>query len=261
MNRKILSIKQQHVLFGVVPEVFRHGQGRVPHPEAGPGWLVHLAEDHDGAVQDPGFGHGPVKFLPLPASFADAAKDADALVPPHRVVDQFGDQHGFPDAGAAEQPALAAPFQGGQHVDGLDAGFKDFGDDGALGQRYGRLVDGTPFATQYFFLLIDHRAEDIEHPAQEPFPHRHFQVVAQVQHRRAPGQSVGGRQGDAPHDLGAQVGHHFDDDAALRAGRKLVVNGRKPLGKAHIHHAAADRHHRAHISPVSVQGFAHGNNS
>ena len=137
----------------------------------------------------------------------------------------------LPTPAPPNRPALAAPFQGGQHVDGLDTGFKDFGDDGALGQRYGRLVDGAPFAPQYCFLLIDHRTEDVEHPAQEPFPHRHFQVVAQVQHRRAPGQPVSGRQGDAPHDLGAQVGHHFDDDASLRTGAELVVNGEEAVGE------------------------------
>jgi len=120
-------------------------------------------------------------------------KNADALVPAHRVMDQFGDQHGFPDSGSAEQPAFPTPLQWGQHVDGLDAGFKDFGDDGAIGQRDGRLVDVAPFAPQYCFLPINRRAEDVEHPAQEPFSHRHFQLVARVQHPRTPSQSLCGR--------------------------------------------------------------------
>ena len=37
-----------------------------------------------------------------------------------------------------------------------------------------------------------------------------------------------------------------------------VVNGRKPLGETHIHHAAADGHHRADLRFLPIRGFHHG---
>jgi hypothetical protein len=46
------------------------------------------------------------------------------------------------------------------------------------------------------------------------------------------------------------MGEHFDDDVAPFPGGEQGVDGRQPLGKAHIHHAAA---HRDHGAPLAVR--------
>ena len=48
--------EQQHVAAHLVAEVLGHGQGGQPHPEAGAGRFVHLAEDEDGLGEDAGLG-------------------------------------------------------------------------------------------------------------------------------------------------------------------------------------------------------------
>ena len=49
----------------LVAEVLGHGQGGEADPLACAGWLVHLAEDHHGLVDDTRFGHLADQVVPL----------------------------------------------------------------------------------------------------------------------------------------------------------------------------------------------------
>ena len=74
-----------------------------------------------------------VEIVALAGALADAGEHRHAAVALGDVVDQFLDQHGLADAGAAEQADLAAARIGREQVDDLDAGDED--------RALGRLVD------------------------------------------------------------------------------------------------------------------------
>ncbi len=136
--------EQQHIAMLVVAEILGHRQRRMAHAEPAARRLVHLAEDHHHVRQHAGFLHVAVKLLAFATAFADAAKNAHALVMPDHVVNHFGEQHRLAHARAAEQARLAAALQRHQHIDDLDARLKDFGLGGTSGQRRWSSMDGAP---------------------------------------------------------------------------------------------------------------------
>ena len=74
-----------------------------------------------------------IEVVALAGALADAGEHRKAAMGLRDVVDQFLDQHGLADAGAAEQADLAALGVGSEQVENLDAGDEDL--------RFGRLVD------------------------------------------------------------------------------------------------------------------------
>ena len=71
--------------------------------------------------------HVAVEFLAFTASFADPAKDADALLVLDHVVDHFGEQYRLAHARPAEQTRFAAALDRHQHIDDLDPRLEDLG--------------------------------------------------------------------------------------------------------------------------------------
>ena len=126
--------EQQRVGAGFIAEILGHGQGREGHAETRAGRLVHLAEDHDGLVDDAlagvadlGVLHFQPEVVAFAGAFADAGEDGIAAVLLGDAGDEFLDDDGLAQAGAAEQAGLAAADEGGEQVDDLDAGLEDFG--------------------------------------------------------------------------------------------------------------------------------------
>ena len=133
--------EEQHVL-ALVAEIFGHGQAGQPDAGAGAGRLVHLPVDQRalrafdraflGVLVDLGVDHLVIEIVALARALANAGEDRIAAVRLGDVVDELHDEHGLADAGAAEQPDLAALGIGRQQIDNLDAGDEDL--------RLGRLV-------------------------------------------------------------------------------------------------------------------------
>jgi hypothetical protein len=120
------------------------------------------------------------------------------------VVDQFHDQNGLANAGAAEQADLAALGVRRQQVDDLDAGDQDFG--------FGRLLDERSFLVDAAAQLgLDragfvHRLADHVHDAAERFvADRHRDRIAGVDNFLAADQTFGRVHGDGAHGVLAQV--------------------------------------------------------
>ena len=145
MKRKMLSTKNSTSWPSDVAEIFGLGQARQSDAGAGARRLVHLAEHQrdlgafGGRVavlvlgDDAGVEELVIEVVALAGALADAGEHRDAAVALGDVVDQFLDQHGLADAGAAEQADLAALGVRREQVDDLDAGDEDRG--------FGRLVD------------------------------------------------------------------------------------------------------------------------
>ena len=82
---------------------------------------------------DLGFDEFVIEVVAFARALADAGENRIAAVGLGDVVDQFLNQYGFADAGAAEQADFAALGVGREQVDDLDAGDQNL--------RLGRLLD------------------------------------------------------------------------------------------------------------------------
>ena len=74
---------------------------------------------------DAGLDHFVVKIVALAGALADAGEHGVAAVGLGDVVDEFHDDDGLADAGAAERADLAALGEGADEVDDLDAGLEN----------------------------------------------------------------------------------------------------------------------------------------
>ena len=117
--------------------------------------------------------------MALARPLADPGEHRDALVALHHGVDQFHQQHGLADAGAAEHRRLAAECQRHQQVDHLDAGFEHRGRGGLRGERRRRAMDRQPgrIGRQRRSVVV-HRAGDIEQSAEHGIADRRGQRAA-----------------------------------------------------------------------------------
>jgi hypothetical protein len=59
------------------------------------------------------------------------------------------------------------------------------------------------------------------------------------------GQTLGGRQGDAPDRLGIQVGQHFNNHTFSLISLQQGIKRGKAFWKEDVDHAAADADHRS----------------
>ena len=136
------------------------------------------------------------------------------------VADQLLDQHGLADAGAAEEPDLAALGVGGEQVDDLDPGLEDL-----LGRGRGPRPSGPGGGSASAprprprLALVDRLAEQVEDPAQGHVADRDRDRAAGVDHLVAALEAVGGVHRDRAHAVVAEVLLHLAD----QLGRLAVV--------------------------------------
>ena len=204
--------EEQHVLALHVAEIFGDGQGGEADAPARAGRLVHLAVDEHGAVEHAGGAHLGQHLVALARALADAGEDRDALVAFDDGADQFHDQHGLADAGAAEHGGLAALRQRRQEIDDLDAGLEQLGRGTLLGQRVGRrggsaraamsAGEGRP--------AVAGLAGDGEQPAEHLIADRHGERAAGRARGHAPPQPGGRLQRDGADMALVEVALHLD---------------------------------------------------
>ena len=126
--------EQEGIGPGFIAEILGHREGGEGDAKAGTGRFVHLAEDHDGLIDDvlAGFADfGLLHFQPevgaFAGSFTDAGEDGVAAVLLGDAGDEFLDDDGLAEARPAEQTGLATAKERREQIDHLDAGFKHFG--------------------------------------------------------------------------------------------------------------------------------------
>jgi hypothetical protein len=246
--------QEQHVLLGVITEILSHGEGCMAHAEPGPRRFIHLPENHYRAVQYTGRFHLPVQIFPLTAAFADAAKQADALMTADDVMNHLHDQHRFSHTGTAEQTGFPAPLQGRKDIDGLDAGKEDFRGGGPLVQRHRHLVDGPPATSSNRIVSVDGLAEHIEHPSQQSFTHGNPQWMPRIDNHRSLRQALGGCQRNPPDGSIIQVGDDFNHRTPVLSGTEEVVQEGQTTVKPGIHHTSPNRYHFSPAGPITPQG-------
>jgi hypothetical protein len=100
---------------------------REANPHTGSWRFVHLAEAKGGVFEDARGFHFEIKVIAFPGAFADPSEDRNAMVLGSDVRDEFLNEDGFADAGAAKETDFAAFHVRAKQIDDLDAGFEDLG--------------------------------------------------------------------------------------------------------------------------------------
>ena len=135
-------------------------------------------------------------------------------------ADQLLDQHGLADAGAAEEPDLAALGVGGEQVDDLDPGLEDLLGRGEVG---GLRAPGGGSASaprpRPRLAVVDRLAEQVEDAAQGRVADRDRDRAAGVDHLVAALQAVGGVHRHRADAVVAEVLLHLAD----QLGRLAVL--------------------------------------
>src|SRR5262249_20160378 len=123
--------EEKHVEVLLVAEVFGNREAGQADAEARPGRLRHLAVDERGSRffgiagnDNAGFLELEPKVVAFTGAFTHAGKDRHAAVLHRDVVNQFLNENGLADAGAAEEADLAALQEGLNEVDNFDAGLE-----------------------------------------------------------------------------------------------------------------------------------------
>ena len=128
------------------------------------------------------------------------------------VVDQFHDDDGLADAGAAEQSDLAALQEGLDEVDDFHAGLEHLGAGRLLVECGGRPVDRHPLLVFDRAQLIDRLADDVHHAAKRAAADGDRDRSALVDGLHAAHHAVGGLHGDAAHAAFAKMLLHLEND-------------------------------------------------
>ena len=158
------------------------------------------------------------------------------------VVDQFLDQNGLADAGAAEQADLAALGVGREQVDDLDAGDEDRG--------FGRLLDifgsrrhgsdGVSVRRDRAF-LVDRLADDVDDAAEHFRADRHGDRRAGVGDRLAANQTFGRVHRDGADGVLAEMLRDFEHEAlAAVVGLERVQDRRQVIVERNVDDGADD---------------------
>ena len=211
--------EEQGVLAFHVPEVFRRGQSRQGYPGPGPGGLGHLPVDQGGLGQYAGVFHLQVQVVAFTGALTHAGEHRNAAVVHGDVVDHFHHDDGLAHAGAAEHAHLAAPGEGHQQVDNLDAGFQHLNRGVLIHEGRRRAVNGIHVFGIHRAHAVHRAAHDVEHPAQGLGAHRHHDGVTGIFDGHAPHQTVGGVHGDGAHHVVAQDAGPLPPPGCLRRRR------------------------------------------
>ncbi len=128
--------------------------------------LVHLAVDQGHLVEYVRLRHLVIEVVTFAGALADACEHRVARVLDGDVADQLHEGDGLADAGATEQPDLAALDDGHDQVDDLDSGLEDLGGGGLIFELGRDAVDGPTLFGRHLAFLIHRLAEDVHDAAE-----------------------------------------------------------------------------------------------
>ena len=149
------------------------------------------------------------------------------------VADQLLDQHGLADAGAAEQPDLAAFGVGREQVDDLDPGLEDLLGRGQVGGLRGRAVDRPALdVVGELVAVVDRLAEQVEDAAEGHVADRDRDRAAGVDDLVAALQAVGRVHRDRADAVVAEVLLDLADQLGRFAVAVAAALDRRPPSRS-----------------------------
>ena len=239
--------EEQHVL-ALVAEMLGDREAGEADAGAGARRLVHLAV-HQRAFRafaaallvDAGFDELVIEVVAFAGALADAGEHRVTAMRLRNVVDQFLNQHGLADAGAAEQADLAALGVRRQEIDDLDAGDENFRFGGLVGIGRRRLMDGAVALRFDRPGFIDRLADHVHDAAERARAHRHHDRVAGVADFLTADQAFGRIHRDGANRGFAEMLRDLEHQAiAAVLGLERVQNGRQVSFELHVDDGADD---------------------
>ncbi len=208
--------EEQCVRTGLIAEMFGHGECRQRNAKSRARWFVHLAEHHNGLIDDPLAGVTNLRFLhfkPKVITFACALTNAReagiAAVKTCESGDKLLNNNGLAYTGTAEQAGLTATNQRTKQVDDLDAGFEQLGLGGQIRHFRWSMVNGFAGGGCNRTQGVDWFPHQIEHATQCGLTNRNRNRLAGVSDGRTALQAVGGAQRDGAKPSAAQMLRDF----------------------------------------------------
>jgi peptide chain release factor 1 len=187
-----------------------------------------------------------VEVVALAGALAYAGEHRQARMFLGDVVDQLQHIDGLADAGAAEQPDLAALGERADQVDHLDAGFQQLLRRRQFVELRRGLVDFAKFGGVDRAAFVDRAAEHVHHAAQHTGADRHGNALAGAADGHAAAQPVGRSHRNGAHDAVAQLLLDLEGQALLR--QRLAFAGlqrQRFIDPRHVVAGELDIDHRA----------------
>ena len=182
-----------------------------------------------------------IEVVAFAGSLADAGEHRVTAVRLGDVVDQFLNEHGLADAGAAEQADLAALGVRRQQIDDLDAGDENFSFGRLVGVGRRFLMDRAHVFGLDRACFVDRLADDVDDAAERAGADRHHDRRAGVGDFLAAHQALGGVHRDGAHGGFAEMLRDFEHQAvAAVLGFDRVQNGRQMALELHVDDGADD---------------------
>ncbi len=174
--------------------------------------------------------HLVIEVVALAGALADAGEHRIAAVRFGDIVDEFHDEHGLADAGAAEEADFAALGIRREEIDDLDAGLENLRFRRLIGVGGRRLMDRPARRRIDRPRLIDRLTDDVHDTAERRVADRHADRVAGVKDLLAAHQAFGDVHGDGAHGVLAQVLRHFEHQTVVAVlGLERVENRRQVI--------------------------------
>ena len=161
------------------------------------------------------------------------------------VVDELLDEDRLADAGATEEPRLAAADVGLEKVDGLDARLEDLGLGGQVLECRGRVVNRVVLHVIRDGLAVDRLPHDVPDTTERGRADGHHHRSTGVMDAQASLEAVGRRHGDGADDAVGKLRLDLEDGLDLTHGRLVVddeggVDGRHVVVEVHVDDRAND---------------------
>merc|ERR1719341_2092753 len=224
--------------------------------------LVHLSVhqgDLGGLVlegDDTTLNHLVVQIVALPGPLADTSEHRETTVSLGNVVDQLHDKDSLADSGTTEETDLTSLTVGGEQVDNLDTGDKDFLLDGHLVEVRSLSVDGLALVGGDGAPLVDRVADHVDDAAKGLLAHRDGDGEALILNNITPDKTLGTVHGNGPDGVLSKVLGHLEDKLGLPADDGEGVEDLwEAIVELDVHDGTNDRDN---LALVSLNSGGHG---
>ena len=233
--------EEEHVLALGVAEVLGDGERGQRDAQPRARRLGHLSVDQRRArlgrvvrIDDAALLELEPEVVALARAFTHSAEHGHAAVFHGDVVDELHDDDGLADAGAAEEPDLAALEIRLEQVDDLDAGLEHLQFGRLLFERRRRSVNRPALLRHHGSIgKVDRLAEHVQHASERLGADRHRDRAAEILGHHAALQAVGRLHRDRAHAVLSEVLLDLDDDVELVRRRPRRSRARRCRSRQH----------------------------
>src|ERR1039458_1094677 len=225
----------------------------------GPGWVPALV-----GLYTAGLNHFVVEIVALARAFADAREHRNTTMQFGDVVDEFHDDDGLADAGAAERADFAALQKRADQINHLDAGRQNLRRRGLIHEQRRGTMNRAILVGLHRALFIHGFTGDVEHAPHHAFTHGHGNRRAGVGDLVAALETFGGAHGDGAHPVVAEVLLHFEGQLGLAVSGHFIFEGQRVVNcgklsrELDVHNGADDLNDFAfaHVLKIIVLNFS-----